>query len=770
MSWRPFTYRFMATDEKSTPPFVAPIHPRLDQAIFYDPLGNNGSDVFSVGGNLGTYGPGNSSVWARLQARLCLGAGEPVNRLFWSVPFPDPATPPDWVRASLYFLRPTTLVEWARTGNYWHKERMGTHMPAVKRSSDWEEHESTARHLLPSHRLGGPEVWGPENLTWIFEGAVTHSAHKVTEQDLDALWSFVAFARDMVRLGARRAGGLHPVADGRADSAEEDSNAFAASSFPPGQFDDPMDDGTWLDSDTQEAAIKDVRQFESKETSDIVNSRVEHHRQRLGRGGSRAAQDSSGSDSNGSGSSFAADHPMDVDEARNLLQWRSLPFLYRRMLVRYTASQLRRLQTVMGAVVGPVAAAMRSVVSRPSPSGEEVGADLLQLGAALRVAKHAGARAGELSQAILSACACWQGASSVKPDADNEVAQFVQRMQAASDDALCCKGRDRSDVDAALAQTVKDRIEGAEAARETFPELPEAFCRAYALHRTAWCTFVRPGDDFMCPGPMKDAQKALGYAQWILMAGGRRAFEAAAGGRQQLLGRTALRDPSIVNVGGPAAALLLGVRPKDGISPFAMQPDLPDVGGIQDWLAREAIASEEKLSPGKSLLEHQRSLEIHPFHSLWRGLRWRGRHIWLYSLFAYPSLSFASSKADLMTAIQQPKHASRHEEVEGIPAMAYHQSELGWRSRSLRMLCPRSGTFLRRLRVPVFQGEASAMDWRLVGFTDGKAVEPHGPGDLPVPMSVLQRLEPGAQVDPSDEIRRRAPGSGEQRAAGLSRD
>ena len=182
-------------------------------------------------------------------------------------------------------------------------------------------------------------------------------------------------------------------------------------------------------------------------------------------------------------------------------------------------------------------------------------------------------------------------------------------------------------------------------------------------------------------------------------------FQAAAGGREQLLGRTAVRDPAVVQFGGPAAALLSSLRPWQGLSPFAMQPDLPDVSGVRAWMEDGAGRGgvPKGMSPGCALLELQRSeAEIHPFSSRWRGLRWRGRHVWAYSVFAYPALSFMSTKADLMTAIQQPKHASRHEAVEGIPAMSYHHSEMGWRSRSLRMLCPKSKTFLRRLRVPVF--------------------------------------------------------------------
>jgi len=398
MTWRPFHYRFMATDERSTPPFVAPIHPRLDQAIFYDPLGNNGSDVLSVGGNMGTYGPSNSSVWARLQARLCMGAAEPVNRLFAKVPFPDPTTPPDWVRASLYYMRPTTLLEWTRTSKYWHRERMGTHMPAVHRSPDTEAHESTARHLLASHRLGGPEVWGPENLTWILDGSVTRSGHSVDEEDLEALWSFVAFAREMVRLGARRAGGYYAVVDGSEamkrgrnggskeeeedDDEEEGMDVFAASCFPPDQFEDPMDDGAWLDGDSEEAAIEDVHAWESREMAEEVDRRAELHAASKRAGG--RYMDSEGDATSG------ADLPMDVEEARRLLQWRSLPFLYRRMLVRYTAGQLRRLQTVMGAVVGPVAAGVRSLVCRPAPSADTIRADLTQLAEALEAIPKSG--------------------------------------------------------------------------------------------------------------------------------------------------------------------------------------------------------------------------------------------------------------------------------------------------------------------------------------------------------------------------------------------
>jgi len=47
------------------------------------------------------------------------------------------------------------------------------------------------------------------------------------------------------------------------------------------------------------------------------------------------------------------------------------------------------------------------------------------------------------------------------------------------------------------------------------------------------------------------------------------------------------------------------------------------------------------------------------------------------------------------------------------------------------------------------------LDWKLIGFTDGKSIEPVGPGDLPIPTEVLGQLEAGAEVDPADEVARR---------------
>ena len=138
--WKRYHWRYFATDEHSTPPVIAPWHPRLDHAIFYEGhLGASGHDMLAPVGCTNPYRVGRSWIFRRLQARLLEGSSNPCHSAFFQGtggskdPFPDPSTPPNAVRASLYMMRPSSLTEGLCRGRWWVETRLGTHLAPMWR-------------------------------------------------------------------------------------------------------------------------------------------------------------------------------------------------------------------------------------------------------------------------------------------------------------------------------------------------------------------------------------------------------------------------------------------------------------------------------------------------------------------------------------------------------------------------------------------------------------------------------------------------------------
>ncbi len=143
--WKEYQYRYTPSQPSSPPKFVAPHHPRLDHAIFYESFGTDAGSFLGT-----TFGVGNPNAfthfsWLERLVQRLLEGDSPVVNLFSSNPFPD--APPTAVRVNLYMFQPTSHAERIRTGAWWRRRYVGPHLaPATLNSARWEE-------LLPDAEL-----------------------------------------------------------------------------------------------------------------------------------------------------------------------------------------------------------------------------------------------------------------------------------------------------------------------------------------------------------------------------------------------------------------------------------------------------------------------------------------------------------------------------------------------------------------------------------------------------------------------------------------
>lgn len=167
LHWEPYEYRYMTTTETSPPRFAAPYHPRIDHGIFYEAFGTNDATfIWSTMGSGNPYDFSHTSGVQCLMQRL-LEADSPVLSLFRHCPFP-PEAPPTQIRIMLYRFQPTTPSERRRTGRWWTRTRVGTHLPPTRFDADiMEQHGSRPDRFHPDAvywRLRAPQTWALHQL------------------------------------------------------------------------------------------------------------------------------------------------------------------------------------------------------------------------------------------------------------------------------------------------------------------------------------------------------------------------------------------------------------------------------------------------------------------------------------------------------------------------------------------------------------------------------------------------------------------------------
>ncbi len=152
-SWHEMYFKYAPTHEKSRPHFVAPHHPRGDQAIIYDTFGLNANSLMS--GMVGPWDPyyfATSSPALEFCQRVCETKENPFA---WTDESAKHDTPPIAARITTVMLEPTSIAELRSTGRWWKRTYIGPHTPTHYRDPDFW-----------SDAFGEPELWHPESIMW----------------------------------------------------------------------------------------------------------------------------------------------------------------------------------------------------------------------------------------------------------------------------------------------------------------------------------------------------------------------------------------------------------------------------------------------------------------------------------------------------------------------------------------------------------------------------------------------------------------------------
>ncbi len=111
-AWREYEFKGKPGDVSRRPPQIAPYHLRLDWLMWFAAFSSYRQHPWFV----------------HLLAKILQGDRQVVSLLQVN-PFPD--APPHYVRALHYRYRFTTAQERRRTGQWWHRELLGTYFPPV---------------------------------------------------------------------------------------------------------------------------------------------------------------------------------------------------------------------------------------------------------------------------------------------------------------------------------------------------------------------------------------------------------------------------------------------------------------------------------------------------------------------------------------------------------------------------------------------------------------------------------------------------------------
>jgi hypothetical protein len=152
-TWHEVEYDFALCNEYSPPKFIAPHHPRGDQAIIYETFGLAPTGLAST--TVGPYDPyahGTKPAAHVLAQRITDGNG--LDFIKGPV-MAEHADPPRAVRISTIMLEPVSIEQHRRTGEWWKRTYIGPHIPPrVHDPGAWAD-------FLPE-----PELWHFDMIYW----------------------------------------------------------------------------------------------------------------------------------------------------------------------------------------------------------------------------------------------------------------------------------------------------------------------------------------------------------------------------------------------------------------------------------------------------------------------------------------------------------------------------------------------------------------------------------------------------------------------------
>jgi hypothetical protein len=151
--WEEVEFTYAPSNARSKPRFVAPHHPRGDQAVIYDTFGLNPSSLISA-----MLGPWDPNMFASRLAAVSFcqsivdGSALPMTQ---DGPLQRHKELPVAARLTTIMLEPVSLEEHRATGNYWKRTYIGPHVPAREHDPEfWRD------------VFGEPELWHFEAIMW----------------------------------------------------------------------------------------------------------------------------------------------------------------------------------------------------------------------------------------------------------------------------------------------------------------------------------------------------------------------------------------------------------------------------------------------------------------------------------------------------------------------------------------------------------------------------------------------------------------------------
>jgi len=153
-TWHEVDFQFSPNAPHSSPRFLAPYHPRGDQAVIYETFGLNPTSLISS--MVGPWDPYSfGSQPAATTLLQCIVEGRGAMFMKKGSVLEKHAEPPVQARVSTILLEPVSLKEHLATGDWWKRRYIGPHSPP--RENDprfWDE-------LLPH-----PEMWHFDAIYW----------------------------------------------------------------------------------------------------------------------------------------------------------------------------------------------------------------------------------------------------------------------------------------------------------------------------------------------------------------------------------------------------------------------------------------------------------------------------------------------------------------------------------------------------------------------------------------------------------------------------
>lgn len=193
-TWHPLEFPFSPVHARSAPRFIAPHHPRGDQALIYDTFGLNATSLMN--GVIGVYSPypyaGRLPLHFFCQAIL---RGE-ARGFVRGEALAAHASPPRSVRVTTHMLTPVSFERHLATGEWWRRSYVGPHVPEMQKDEEFW-----------SDAFGEPELWHFEAIAWrrrsrlaaLMREArrtdadpnelVIEPARGITQRDVERFWS-----------------------------------------------------------------------------------------------------------------------------------------------------------------------------------------------------------------------------------------------------------------------------------------------------------------------------------------------------------------------------------------------------------------------------------------------------------------------------------------------------------------------------------------------------------------------------------------------------